>query len=331
MREYGKVFSRIWESEDFRALTEDGRTLALYLLTCQHATISGVFRVPDGYASEDLQWTNERVAEGFRNLASKGFATRCDASKWVWVTKHLEWNPPENPNQRKAAAKMALAVPDSCCWKPAFMRACGPSLGIAREPEAEPLGNPSSTVVEPVSVAVAGTVAVGGTENRTAEVDEIGDGSAGATPEKTLDAPLAVPPAPPAPVPPPPPPSRGERLSADWVLPEPWCEWALGKYPHWTPDVVRETADSFRDFWVGKTGKDATKFDWEATWRNWCRNSLTHRAAPKVAKPPAESFRERDAANAAKRVAEATGGLLGAKPATQPLQEVFDVTAIRLG
>lgn len=146
MRDYGKVFSRIWESTDFRSLSEDGRTLALYLLTCQHGTIAGVFRVPDGYASEDLQWDVERVAEGFRNLESKGFATRCEVTKWVWLPKFLEWNKPENPNQCKAAAKVAASVPDQCAWRPAFMRVSAGLLGLELPKET----NPSETVPEPL-------------------------------------------------------------------------------------------------------------------------------------------------------------------------------------
>lgn len=144
MRDYGKVFSRIWESADFRALTEDGRALVMYLLTCQHGTIAGVFRVPDGYACEDLQWTVERVAKAFDDVLRKGFANRCGTSKWVWVIKFLEWNPPENPNQRKAAAKVANSVPADCCWKLDFMRVSGPLIGI--NPPAP--SNPSGTLGE---------------------------------------------------------------------------------------------------------------------------------------------------------------------------------------
>lgn len=155
MRDYGKVFSRIWESADFRALSEDGRTLVLYLLTCPHGTIAGTFRVPDGYACEDLQWSSERVSEGFSELSHKGFATRCEDTKWVWVTKFLEWNPPENPNQTKAAVKVVNGVPDQCGWKRAFMRACGPLLGLKPPPKDEPLRNPSPTLPQPVTVAVA--------------------------------------------------------------------------------------------------------------------------------------------------------------------------------
>lgn len=144
MRDFGKVFSRIWESADFRALSEDGRTLVLYLLTCQHGTIAGVFRVPDGYASEDLQWSSQRVSKGFDELDKKGFAMRCNETKWVWVRKFLEWNPLENPNQVKSAVKVSAGVPDSCGWKPAFLRVCGPLLGI----EAPPEKNPSETLLK---------------------------------------------------------------------------------------------------------------------------------------------------------------------------------------
>jgi hypothetical protein len=152
MREYGKVFSRIWESPDFRALSEDGRTLALYLLTCQHGTIAGLFRVPDGYASEDLQWGSERVSEGFRNLAENGFATRCEVTKWVWITKYLQHNPPENPNQGKAIRRVVEMVPAACCWLARFHREIGPAIGLAPAPEPaaapEPLSNPSETLSE---------------------------------------------------------------------------------------------------------------------------------------------------------------------------------------
>jgi hypothetical protein len=117
----------------------------MYLLTCQHSNIAGVFRVPDGYAAEDLQWSIERVAEGFRDLASKGFANRCETTKWVWVVKHLEWNPPENPNQRKSAARLVEQIPDACSWKADFMRVCAPLLW----PQEVPTPNPHATLPEP--------------------------------------------------------------------------------------------------------------------------------------------------------------------------------------
>lgn len=155
MRDYGKIFSKIWESDDFRALSEDGRTLALYLLSCKHGTIAGVFRLPDGYACEDLQWSPERVSKGFADLFAKGFATRCNGTKWVWVVKFLEWNEPENPNQKKAAAKVAAQVPAECTWRALFLSMAAPILGPSIQAEDAAAGakqkNPLGTLEEPLA------------------------------------------------------------------------------------------------------------------------------------------------------------------------------------
>ena len=74
--------------------------------------------------------------------------------------------------------------------------------------------------------------------------------------EKTVGAPSAKSP-------------RGTALPKDWELPGDWRIWAEGA----RPDVdVLTVADSFRDYWVAKPGKDGRKADWVATWRNWVRN-----------------------------------------------------------
>lgn len=61
---------------------------------------------------------------------------------------------------------------------------------------------------------------------------------------------------------------RAARLTADWVIPADWLEWARSE----RPDVdAALAAERFKDFWVAKAGKDAAKLDWLATWRNWIR------------------------------------------------------------
>lgn len=111
MRDYGRVYSSFWQSPETRAFTEDGRALALYLLTSPHANLIGCFRLPDAYASDDLQWSSERVREGFAELQSKGFLTRDEASKWVLIHKYLKWNQFENGNVAMAAHKAFDQVP----------------------------------------------------------------------------------------------------------------------------------------------------------------------------------------------------------------------------
>ncbi len=122
MRDYGKVYSSFWSSPTTSSFSDTGRLLALYLLTCSHSTIAGVFRLPDGYIAEDLQWSIERVREGFRELSAKGFAKRCETTKWVWVVEHLKWNNLDNPNQKTSARKIAMSVPRECAWGPDFSR-----------------------------------------------------------------------------------------------------------------------------------------------------------------------------------------------------------------
>ncbi len=232
MRDYGKVYATFWSSQTTHSLSDDGKLLALYLMTCSHSTIAGVFRLPDGYVAEDIGWDQSRVQKGFAELFAKGFANRCETTKWVWVVKHLEWNKPENPNQRKSAAKIAQSVPAECGWKPDFMRVCGESLGL----ETPSAPNPSATLSQPLL-------------NQEQEQEQ----------EQEKKAPSAKSP-------------RGCALREDWTLPDDWKAWAQAE----RPDVdVLTVAESFRDYWVAKPGKDGRKADWLATWRNWVRNQRT--------------------------------------------------------
>ena len=145
MRDYGKVHTQFWASPSIKGLQDDAKMMALYLLTSQHGTIAGIFRLPDGYAMEDLGWGREKVAAVMQTLREEGFAERCDETKWVWINKHLEWNPPENPNQWKAVNKLAASVPDGCKWKKGFERVL------------EGFRNGKNGVPKPVAVAVAVT------------------------------------------------------------------------------------------------------------------------------------------------------------------------------
>jgi hypothetical protein len=71
---------------------------------------------------------------------------------------------------------------------------------------------------------------------------------------------------------------RGGRLPDDWILPKNWGDWALKEFPSWTVEIIRLEAEKFADHWKSKSGKDAVKMDWEATWRNWCRSDIAQRA-----------------------------------------------------
>jgi hypothetical protein len=64
---------------------------------------------------------------------------------------------------------------------------------------------------------------------------------------------------------------KGTRLPADWK-PSPEDVTAAAEYGIAGAALTHE-ADSFRDYWTAKAGKDAVKIDWAATWRNWVRRN----------------------------------------------------------
>lgn len=119
MRDYGKVHTSFWASDTLRDLDADAKLLALYLLTSPHTTMIGAFRLPDAYACEDLGWTPERLRNSFGTLS--GFVEYDPTTRWVWVRKFLDFNRPENPNQWKAAAKLAEAIPASVGFREAVI------------------------------------------------------------------------------------------------------------------------------------------------------------------------------------------------------------------
>lgn len=120
--------------------------LALYLLTCTHGTIAGAFRLPDGYVSEDIGWSPERVSKAFQELFEKGFSNRCETTKWVWVRQFLHWNVPENPNQWKAVFKVVGQIPEKCSWRVDFEKELATLMNPDTPPASEPSANGSETL-----------------------------------------------------------------------------------------------------------------------------------------------------------------------------------------
>jgi hypothetical protein len=69
---------------------------------------------------------------------------------------------------------------------------------------------------------------------------------------------------------------RATRLPEDFQVTPEMRAWAATKAPN--TDLGLET-DKFINYWVAKSGKDATKLDWVATWRNWILNARSSQPA----------------------------------------------------
>ena len=69
----------------------------------------------------------------------------------------------------------------------------------------------------------------------------------------------------------------GSRLAQDWILPDDWEYWANKLRPELNAKLV---ADQFKDYWIAQPGQKGLKLDWEATWRNWVRNTNAPKLNP---------------------------------------------------
>jgi hypothetical protein len=71
---------------------------------------------------------------------------------------------------------------------------------------------------------------------------------------------------------------RGTRLPEPFIVTREMRDWAAQEVP--TVDVDTTTR-KFVDYWRAKSGRDATKQDWAATWRNWLRTDAERRTQPR--------------------------------------------------
>lgn len=75
---------------------------------------------------------------------------------------------------------------------------------------------------------------------------------------------------------------RATRIPEPFIVNGAMREWAAANAPN--VDVNTATA-KFVDYWRAKSGRDATKLDWVATWRNWLRTDAERHQPQAAAKP----------------------------------------------
>lgn len=71
--------------------------------------------------------------------------------------------------------------------------------------------------------------------------------------------------------------TRATRLSDDWVLDD--ARRTVAKTERLDPE---RTYQKFTDYWRAASGANARKRDWDAAWRNWCRNEADRKPAAKL-------------------------------------------------
>lgn len=87
MRDYSRVSSAFWTGETGRLLrkNKDAQIVALYLITCPHANMIGVFRCPIIYISHETGLSIEGASKGLQCLLDVAFCTYEKDSELVFV------------------------------------------------------------------------------------------------------------------------------------------------------------------------------------------------------------------------------------------------------
>lgn len=249
MRDYSKVAPSFWTGRTGRALRgqPEAQIVAMYLLTCPHATMTGVFSCPLVYIAHETGLPLEEASKGLRTLIEEGFCTYEEDLELVWVHKMACYQIGDalkpNDNRVVGVRNAYERIPESQIRR-GFLERYREAYLLQEEPDtASPLQAPPKPLASQKQKQ----------KQKQEQKREV--------PPDGGPAPSAKRPAP----------SRGSRLPADWVLPQDWEAWAIAERPDWTATHVRWCAEQFRDYWTAKVGKDASKADWYATWRTWVR------------------------------------------------------------
>lgn len=261
---YGKVHDAYWDSERIASLSDRAALLGLFLITGDHRNAIGCFRLGVG-AITDIdrfgEWGIEGVLGALSEMAGCGFIVRDDRSGWTLITKHLEKDPIKGPKAAIHALSLLERVPqNSAVYQPLVARLLPqlqendkalqgkpgwPIKGVS-VPKRSPEPSP-----EPEPIPVPSPVGEG------PPADEVSDGRA-----KRKQ-------------------SRGSRLAEGW---EPDADGlAFAAERGLEGQRLADEIEKFRNHWLAKPGRDGTKLDWGATWRNWCIRAAEY--APVVHRP----------------------------------------------
>lgn len=110
---YIRIATKFWQDEKVRELSDDGKLLYLYVLTSPHSNMAGYYVLPKPYVAYDLNWLPERLDKAFRELFRKGLIKYCERSAVILIPNFLKYNPMQNKNQAKGAARRVAELPEN--------------------------------------------------------------------------------------------------------------------------------------------------------------------------------------------------------------------------
>ncbi len=108
---YIRIASKFWTDEKIIELDTESKLLYLYILTCPHSNMAGYYRLPKEYIMADLKLLPEGLHKPFTKLLQEGLIKYCEKSFVILIPNYYKYNPIQNKNQAKGAAKKTCELP----------------------------------------------------------------------------------------------------------------------------------------------------------------------------------------------------------------------------
>ncbi len=120
---YYRIAPKIWRHAMVHHWQTETTVLALYLLTCPHRNIAGLYVLPLAYITADLALPMEIIEAHLHILRTEDFIQYDDENQVLFLRNALAYDAPENGNQRKGAVKALQEVPGSFLWRSLWQQA----------------------------------------------------------------------------------------------------------------------------------------------------------------------------------------------------------------
>lgn len=116
MARYYPISPLFWSDSEVRVWGPEEKLLALYLLTCEHRNLEGLYRLPLPYIEADLSWDNGDLTDSMARLEADGFLAYDEESQVILIRKALKYHQPQSAKQIQGAINALQAVPDNRLW-----------------------------------------------------------------------------------------------------------------------------------------------------------------------------------------------------------------------
>ncbi|CAN7396693.1 hypothetical protein LJR235_002373 [Pararhizobium sp. LjRoot235] len=111
MREFSKVSPLLWRDKRFQGLaSSDARLAFFYFSTCEHQTSAGCYRLPDGYAANDLGWDTARYQAARKEITSAGLILFDEDTSEIFVAGWFKENPITNGKHATGTSRLIMNI-----------------------------------------------------------------------------------------------------------------------------------------------------------------------------------------------------------------------------